>query len=268
MKKAIIDSIIETMTNMTDSKMLDYTSTDLKSFVTATTNTSAFTGLQAIAGSLIAFFFLIHLVQTTMKERSDPDAIFKDLALCCLYAAIVTNLGALVINLADVCSNLINITRGHMDGLKAAFGNAPAVFDVEQFRPEFEKKHWMVLMLDAALYKTFGNLSMIILKIIAKVAIYTVELEIMIRTVLLPLGISQLPDDGWRGAGGRYIKAWIGCAFQLIVISAALDMYPLLCLMAMDSNANSVLVSILAAGFACGGLCMKASSIAREVAGA
>lgn len=270
MKDKIIEEILATFGKMTDPSLMQAdTANNLKNLVTMATSSVAFTGLQVIAGSLIAFYFLIHLVQTTMKDRSDPDAIFKDLALCCLYAAIVANLGMLVINLADVCSNLVTVVQGGISGLWDGLGQAGNNFDTATFKQTMKDKNLIVLILDACLYMVVGNLAAIIIQVIAKVAVYTIDIELVIRTILLPVGIAQLPDDGWRGPGGRYIKAFCGCFLQLAVVAAALQSYQILCLNAMSpDNPDTVFVSILAAGFAVAGLCMKASAIAREVAGA
>lgn len=54
-------------------------------------------------------------------------------------------------------------------------------------------------------------------------AVYFVEIsrniELYIRGSLLPIAAGVMADDGWRGAGGRYIKKILALASQKVVLS-------------------------------------------------
>ena len=274
MKNAIINAIIESMKTMQGESIVGIgdTASDLVSWTKTACSSSIFSGLQALATSLLVCYFLIYLANDTMRNKNDADNILKTIALCFLYGMILINLDTLVPALANVAKSFIDIITQGAQGLISSLAGNPAqnaVFNPEDMKDSLKDKNLILLIFDLLLYDFVGGLAMLIVKIIAKIAIYTVELETLVRAMMFPIGVASLPSDGWQGAGGRYIRGFFGCFLQIACIAVFLQSYSLLVAKSMEKNsANTLLVTILAAGFATVGMCMKASSIAKEVAGA
>lgn len=274
MKNAIINAIIDSLKNMQGASIdgIGNAADNLVSWTKNACSSSIFSGLQALATSLLVCYFLIYLANDTMRNKNDADNILKTIALCFLYGMILINLDTLVPALASVAKSFVDIITSGAQGLISSLtGNSPTqnAFNPEDMKDSLKDKNLILLIFDLLLYNLIGGLATMIVSIIAKVAIYTVELELLVRAMTFPIGVASLPSDGWQGAGGRYIRGFFGCFLQIGVIAVCLQMYQLLMGESMGANsANTLLVTILAAGFACAGMCMKASSIAKEVAGA
>lgn len=273
-KSAIADSICNTMTDMqecTAIRSLASSSNNLRTIVNNVTGESIFTVMITLAQSILIVYVLWHLVDSVLQDKRDPDGIFKDIALLFFFGYITKHTPELVRGLATAGDTILGrITvgiRGTADSVVSAIGIAQEPGN-SNFKSELEQKNLFVLVLDALVYSTLGRLINWIIGIIARVAIYTVKIEVYIRTMFFPLAIASLPEGGLQGAGGRYMKHYLGCFLQFSIIDIALTAYPTMVAAAVATPGETFIVGLAACAFAVVGICMKASSLANEVAGA
>lgn len=232
----------------------------LDKIISVAKTTDAFKGLQAAGVALLICMFLIHLGESALKDKNDPDGLFKDLALLGLYSMVIANLAGILTEMENIAGGIVGLVN------MATFAETLDAAAFEAYDPA--NKNWIVLLLDAAVYVVFGNIAILIVKAIAYIAIYTVKIELFIRTMFLPLSVGFIAEDGWRGPGGRYVKRWVGCYLQLGIIAVALRAYVAVMVLTLgENNQGTPAVAIIAGGFAAAGVCMKSSQLSNEIMG-
>lgn len=239
---------------------------DIINEATSRAGKNAFTGVQAIAASLMLCLFLIRFAESALKDKNDPDSLFKDIATLVLFGTIISKLPELIDALSTICQSIIsaatvnfNTSPGIKDALTASLESSEGLASLSL----------IPLIFKVVIYFIFGTILNLVLLVIAFLAIYTVKIELFIRTIFAPLGVAFLADEGWRGAGGRYIRKWAACYLQMAIISVALKGYNFLLTLAIQDGTNFTIffVSVVAVAFAVAGICMKSSSLAGEIMG-
>ena len=268
MKNAIINNIISTMTGLTK------LSTDVVGDVPDETATMAkyvcgsslFSNISAVAVSLCVLFILIHLVEETMQGKGDPEYIIKSIGFYCVICAIIINMDTVTTALIDAFKNIMDVISDSGDNLINIIqnGTQAATFDPETMREELKKENIMVLIFDMLLYWIFGSLGTIIITVVAKVVVFTLELTILVETFILPLALAQLPEGGWNGIGGKAIRTYFASWLAFGILSIVLSCYQIL-LVGNIGNAIDFIIALFAATFACIGMGMKATNVAKEI---
>lgn len=270
MKNAIINNIISTMTGLTK------LSTDVVGDVPDKTATMAksvcgsllFSNISAVAVSLCVLFILIHLVEETMQGKGDPEYIIKSIGFYCVICAIIINMDTVTTALIDAFKNIMDVISDNGDNLikiiQNGNGTQAATFDPETMREELKKENIMVLIFDMLLYWIFGSLGTIIISVVAKVVVFTLELTILVETFILPLALAQLPEGGWNGIGGKAIRTYFASWLAFGVLSIVLSCYQIL-LVGNFKGAIDFIIALFAATFACIGMGMKATNVAKEI---
>ena len=268
MKKAIIDNIISTMTNLTSlstdvvGDVPDKTATMAKSVC----GSSLFSNISAVAVSLCVLFILIHLVEETMQGKGDPEYIIKSIGFYCVICAIIINMDTVTTALIDAFKNIMDVISDSKDNLINIIqnGTQAATFKPETMRDQLKDENIMVLIFDMLLYWIFGSLGTIIISVVAKVVVFTLELTILVETFILPLALAQLPEGGWNGIGGKAIRTYFASWLAFGILSIVLSCYQIL-LVGNIGSAIDFIIALFAATFACIGMGMKATNVAKEI---
>lgn len=268
MKNAIIDTIIETMTGMTNLS-LDAVSGSKDEAVRmseAVCGSPIFGSISGVAVSLCVLFILIHLVEETMQGKSDPEYLIKSIGFYCVICAIIINMDTFTTSLIDVFKGILDtINSGKADLIKMIQNGAEtSTFDPEVMRTQLEGKNIIVLIFNMLLYWIFGSLGTMIVTIIVDVVAYTLELTVMVETFILPLALAQLPEGGWNGIGGKAIRTYFASWLAFGIIDVILGCYQILLGKSMGNSFDFV-VTLFAASFACIGMAMKANNVAKEI---
>jgi hypothetical protein len=120
------------------------------------------------------------------------------------------------------------------------------------------------------------ELVMLVMEVITWMLAFTRLLEICVRGMFLPIGLSLMSDDGWHGAGGRYLKKFIAVVCQSAVLIAIAKITTLILTSAatgMVTNLNmstiiqSLLVMVMVA-IACVSVMFKSVGICNDIFGA
>ena len=268
LRQMCMDTIDATNQNMMDGigKLLGGVDDKLGSLITSATDPSgAFGALQTLATSLMICLFLIRFAESAFKDKQDPDSLFKDIAWLLLFSTIILNLPGLISGFQDIASSIVTKVQG---SITSPGSYTPATQEeISDLENKLKNKSTLILLLDAALYAIVLPIASSIVQIIVAIAVYTVQIEIFIRTLLAPIGVAFLAEpSGFSGAGGRYIKGWVACYIQIAIMNAAFYAYQFVNTASMGGQ-GTLLVSLLAGGFAVAGFCMKSASIAREICG-
>ena len=268
MKNAIINNIISTMTGLTK------LSTDVVGDVPDKTATMAesvcgsplFRDISGVAVSLCVLFILIHLVEETMQGKGDPEYIIKSIGFYCVICAIIINMDTVTTALIDAFKNIMDMISGSKDKLIKIIqnGTQAATFDPETMRDQLKDENIMVLIFDMLLYWIFGSLGTIIITVVAKVVVFTLELTILVETFILPLALAQLPEGGWNGIGGKAIRTYFASWLAFGILDIVLGCYQIL-LVGNIGDAIDFIIALFAATFACIGMGMKATNVAKEI---
>lgn len=268
MKKAIINTIIQTMENMTSiSKAFVGGSTDEAVRMSeAVCGSPIFKSISGVAVSLCVLFILIHLVEETMQGKSDPEYLIKSIGFYCVICAIIINMDTFTTSLIDVFKGILDTINSNKDGLIKAIQNSAETspFNPETMREKLEGKNIILLIFDMLLYWIFGSLGTLIVTIIVKVVTYTLKLTVMVETFILPLALAQLPEGGWNGIGGKAIRTYFASWLAFGILDIVLGCYQILLGGSVDNPADFV-ITLFAASFACIGMAMKANNVAKEI---
>lgn len=274
-REKVAQDIVDTMQSIIN----DETFTTLQRMMGSLKDlTSAISGnipdmIITLAESILIVYVLWHLVDSVLQDKRDPDSIFKDLALLFFYGYITKHTPELINALAAVGDNIFTAANNWMkvDGkaiLEQAFRMERVADDTTTFQAELAKKNLFILILDSVLYKTIVRLIAWVTQTIALVCVFTIKVEVILRTVFLPLSVAGLPEGGVHSASFRFILKYVGAFVQFGVISIALQAYPLIVAASILTPGENFAVSFAACAFAVVGLCMKGSSLANEIVGA
>lgn len=273
MKDALVNFINSILDMMQEMAKPEWVKTDLKDaldMIDNATGSQFFSVMKGVGASLLICMFFIHLLESALKDRADPDSLFKEMAMLGVYAIVILNLG-------DILSAIKGIVRGILDlsfdayiisadasgilsddSTPGALGGALGISD---------SLNVIVLVLDAILYAIVGSLVMTVVQVICAIVVITIKMEIVIRTALMPLAVGFIAEDGWKGPGGRFVKKWCACLLQGVIIMLAFNAYAAVNVLSVGAEGSAFLVSLFAGGFALAGICTKSGQLANDVMG-
>lgn len=244
-------------------------------------------GLKPTGVALCALFFIIGLVELAMSERMTLEYMVKYFSKLVIgYAAVyfsddiylkVRELGAALTAFINKDNDPGNLVDQYTGQIADSFINF-----VE--RPGAGSGDWLPLLLGSMLIGGFIYLVSFALIAVIYINVFTWALELGVRGCFLPIACALLSDDGWRGAGGRYLKRFLGVASQGMVMIAVMNLTENVIVSAANSFSAEIedtatvmgiigptamtAVIILAIGFAGVGVMMKSMSIVSDIFGA
>jgi len=128
-------------------------------------------------------------------------------------------------------------------------------------------------VLTGGLIGLIGMIAGMIFSVIVYLVSFTRLLEMAVRGVFMPVAFGLLADDGWRGAGGRYIRKFIAVCAQGAVILLIANLYTT----ALGASAASVIgrgnmlmaiVCLFGLAFATISLLFKSIGVVNDIFGA
>lgn len=171
--------------------------------------------LMPVGYALCLLFFLISLLELAMSERMTMEYMIK------FFSKFVVGVVAIY-----YCRDIFKICR-EMGATMSTWVSMSAAKTVEipslenvfyQYVTTGGGAAWIFAVLGSLvgaaplLFIAFGLLGM------TYVTVFTWLLEMGARGIFLPIALSLLSDDGWRGAGGRYIKKFLAICCQGVVM--------------------------------------------------
>lgn len=187
--------------------------------------TTTIEGLMPFGYALCALFFIISLVELAMTERMTLEFFVKYfsklvIGVCAVYYSqfIYEHIFALGNSLTTLMGNLFTSSSNYnsiQEQMEALGMDEVALTQTfKDIMGQDGASGWIGLLMGTVSMVIPMNLAALVLKIVAYVVGFTRILEMSIRACFLPVACALISDDGWRGAGGRYIRKFIAVCAQ------------------------------------------------------
>lgn len=183
--------------------------------------------MKTIGFALCLFFFIMTLIDLLTSERLSFEIFWKHFLKLILGAFMVDNaekVKEFVIEFGNAFMTDVNTGLSSNNNIVNPFTETDGTF--LQALVEFAETMplgWMMLLGIAFLVGIFCLLIGLIINGAAILIAFSRFLELYLRCTFLPVALALMTDDGWRGAGGRYIKKIIAVSVQgvaLIIIGS------------------------------------------------
>lgn len=185
--------------------------------------------MQGIGLALALLFFLIALLELTTSERLTLEFFVKFFGKLAISVALIIYAPEIVKWIGQFASAFTSMIAGwHIEKsfnstLEASYGGAVKKF----FEAECAGLGWIMMILEAALVALVLLILALVLYMVAYVLALSRVIEMTVRGIFIPIAFGLISDDGWRGAGGRYIKKYVAVCCQgamLTLIAKAMTM--------------------------------------------
>lgn len=193
--------------------------------------TQVIDGLVPFGLSLCVLFFIIALLELAMSERMTLEFFVKFLSklvvgVCAVYFAkdIWQECVKLGNAFGELVGSLFSLTTAgqtaeeQMEELGLSADALTTLFTT--YIDEKGANGWIGILMGTVSMVIPLGLAAIVLKIVAYMVGFSRILELCLRGCFLPVACALLSDDGWRGAGGRYIRKFIAICCQSAVLVA------------------------------------------------
>ena len=172
----------------------------------------------ASLGAIIGFVgWLFAVIELLIQDRLTPETLIKSLARLGLVVALTSNTEVIYDKLRQFGKD---ITAG-VNGLIPQ-EDLPADVSFQNLDP----KLWFSMIMTALMISIVMLAATAAIRICGIIIQVSRLLEISIRGAFLGIAFGLIADDGWKGAGGRYIKKFVAVCAQaavLVLIGAAIS---------------------------------------------
>lgn len=208
--QAVGTDVSDILTSGGDTQMADITE-KLQTQV----ETVAIPAVEAFALAVALLFFIISLVEIVSQDRLTMEFFIKFFAKFLIAVFFISNAGKLFAGICDIGDGMAGIFSDMSLG-KGEF----EFMNVDELAEKFKESdiHWMEAICTAALTAGPIYLVSLILVSICYIIAFSRILELAARGSFLPIALAMMSDDGWRGAGGRYIRKLLAIASQSAVL--------------------------------------------------
>lgn len=181
----------------------------------ATKITQNIAGAMSGVGLAISLlFFIIALLELSTTERLTLEYFIKFFSKLAIAVALIIACPKLIENIGLFASALAQEF--------AVEGKIPKEVSEDTFIKFMQNEagglKWISILISGILTAGIMNLVSLVLLVLTWVVAFSRVLEMSIRGCFLPIAIGMMSDDGWRGAGGRYIRKYIAICCQSSVI--------------------------------------------------
>lgn len=173
--------------------------------------------MQGLGMSIAVLFFLISLVELTTQDRMNIEVFVKFFAKLAIAIGVLLYLDRIVEGVWGFGEALARGIKYNAAGLNFEndIQNAIQAENAGALAGGFN------LIIDVL--KTLVTLApMLLVSSLLILVCYIISfsriIELAVRVMFLPIAVALISDDGWRGAGGRYIRKFVANVCQLAVL--------------------------------------------------
>lgn len=167
--------------------------------------------------TLLCLYFLLELLERTTHEHFNLEQFMRLLIKLLIGKLMMDNCMALLDGLTSfanilssgISKNVVETSLVNAEGLKT-----------------HNLKFWEEAMVWLRLVIPYT--AMIIANLLAKITIYSRAIELIVRTLMAPIGMADIFAEGMRGAGFRYLKKFLAVNLQgaiILVIVMAMNFF-------------------------------------------
>lgn len=169
------------------------------------------TSLAGVGLALCVLFFLIALIELAMSERMTLEYFIK------FFTKLVVGVWA-VVNWEPIYKALRGFGEGLSEMLSDGEGtNLDKIELTDKFLQAVEGQGaatWLIIGIASLFLGAIFVLITFGMVIVTYIICFTWMMEVALRGAFLPIACALLSDDGWRGAGGRYLRRFAGVCAQ------------------------------------------------------
>lgn len=287
---------------------------DIFNNLLTTIESNVIPAMASLGMAIAVVFWMVGFIEMVTEDRMSPEMFIKSFAklaisiFLCAYASDIANAirlfgDALMDEIAGLISglnfggvsgldpflsseenpleNVFATLSLPKDVLKVTLSDGPSM-DLDKYAEKLATENGDMNFL-AVYGLTFSLMPLLIITAFAMVLVcFIVQatriLEMGVRSAFLPIAFGLIADDGWRGAGGRYIKKYIAICSQ----GAVLVLIGHLTTLLMNTTIQTTLVAdnggiftfyygagmCLAVGIACVSVMFKSIGFINDVFGA
>ena len=198
-------------------KILNEMVTDYRGFFNANGTVGATLGeiqtaLKVVGISICVLYFIMALVDLGMSDRMTLELFIK------FFSKFAVGIGCI-----QLCDAFCTLGMGLSNEVSAIIsntnlgGDANINADKEAFIEAMIKglgKNWLIIIATSAIFIFLLTILYGICTIVVYVICFTRLIEMCLRAVFMPVALGAMSDDGFKGAGGRYIKKFIALCLQ------------------------------------------------------
>ena len=191
---------------------------------------NAYTVMQGIGLAIALLFFLIALLELITQDRLTIEYFAKFFGRLAISVALILICPTLVEKISDFASAFstevsgIDFSGSFIDGsnnLSDAISSKEGEIN-DIFSGMGEGLNWIIMLVEFIMTFCVISIVSLVLMVVAYILALTRIIEMTARGVFLPIAFGLMSDDGWRGAGGRYIRKYVAilCQGAVIVVIA------------------------------------------------
>jgi len=236
--------------------------------------------MQAVGLATAILFFVMALIDLSSQDRLTMEffvKFFSKFAIAVGFVIFSPDIARTCVNFGESLANMMSsLNFGNVSG-----NSAPTRADlVARYCAEIDSQYadtnrgvleGVALACSQAGTSIIFWLVGIILSAITYVVGFSRILEMSIRAAFLPVAMGMMADDGWRGAGGRYIRKFIAICSQgavLVLLGEFTNQAILAASISSLGEGSGGLVIILGIGFASVSMMFKSIGFINDVFGA
>lgn len=179
--------------------------------------------LMSLGFALAICFFIVQLIELTMSERLTFELFMKSFVKVGISLGLIELSPTIYTKLTEFASAFSSdiASSGFTIASTGKWGGDPSILaNIMINMCESEGKTlWLSFLSIGLLVGLVSLLTSAGLVVVIYVICITRLIELSIRGCLLPIAFALLADDGWRGAGGRYIRKFTAVAAQGAVLA-------------------------------------------------
>lgn len=177
------------------------------------------TALASLGVAIALALWLVNVIDLAMQERLTMETFIKSTARLVFAATLCDIAPELYAGILDFGEAIGNQVAG---GLTSPIVSSPQLNDqLNQARETMlndESTWFLSYYIQSVLFMLPMILSFAVVTIITYIIQFSRLIELNVRAVFLPIALGSLVDDGWKGAGGRYIRKFIAICAQVAVL--------------------------------------------------
>lgn len=167
--------------------------------------------MSAIALAIATLFFVISLLDLAMTDRFTLEYFIKYFSKFAASIVLITMCAELTTLISDFgtafCTEIadkISTVDGVRNDVATSVANA---FDQSGL-------NWIFVVVSGLINMGVLSLASLVVVIVVYLVGFTRLMELSVRAAFMPIAFALLADDGWHGAGGRYIKKYLAICCQ------------------------------------------------------
>lgn len=177
--------------------------------------------MASIAIALATLFFVISLLDLAMTDRFTFEYFIKFGSKFAVSLVLIVMCSDLTQLISDFAASFCGVIGPLIDS-----GLAEEVTDVETSVYDslmatstgFFNQSWIMVVIAGIFNMGILSIFSLILLVVVYLVAFTRLMEMSVRAAFMPIAFALLADDGWRGAGGRYIRKYLAICCQSVVL--------------------------------------------------